>query len=70
VGVARRLTDDVRCTVFLSCEDVTNAQDEAPMPVKPRPSVGRSSLTAEHEQWVGRVTDMSSVPADLVWAPV
>jgi len=29
--------------------DVTNAQDEALTPVKPRPSVGRSLLTAEHE---------------------
>jgi len=31
---------------FLSSEEVTNAQDEAPTPVKPRPSVGRSTLTA------------------------
>ena len=26
--------------------------------------------SADHEQWVGCVTYMPSVPADLVWAPV
>ena len=40
---------NVCCVVrmgFSSSEEVTNAQDEAPTPVKPRPSVGRSTLTA------------------------
>ena len=37
-------------TGFLSSEDDTNAQDEAPTPVKARPSAGRSLLTAvEHD---------------------
>jgi len=44
---------NVCCVVrmgFLSSEEVTNAQDKAPTPVKPRPSVGRSTLTAvEHD---------------------
>ena len=52
---------------FLSSEDVTNAQDEAPTPVKPRPSVGRSSLTAEHEPRAAAadVRRNTMVPGDM-----